>query len=69
MEMSEYVHKSHNVSILLYHYVCPAKYRRVIFDDIVDIEWEHVDKEDLPLIPTKYIPVDEFQVGSSMDEK
>ena len=34
--MSEYIHKSHNVSILLYHYVCPAKYRRIIFDDRVD---------------------------------
>ena len=34
--MSEYIHKSHNVSVLLYHYVCPAKYRRVIFDDKVD---------------------------------
>lgn len=34
--MSEYIHKSHNVSVLLYHYVCPAKFRRVIFDDSVD---------------------------------
>lgn len=34
--MSEYIHKSHNVSILLYHYVCPAKYRRIIFDTKVD---------------------------------
>ncbi len=34
--MSEYIHKSHNVSVLLYHYVCPAKYRRVIFDTKVD---------------------------------
>ena len=34
--MSEYIHKAHNVSVLLYHYVCPAKYRRVIFDDKVD---------------------------------
>ena len=34
--MSDYIHKSHNVSVLLYHYVCPAKYRRVIFDDSVD---------------------------------
>ncbi|MDO9229291.1 MAG: IS200/IS605 family transposase, partial [Syntrophales bacterium] len=24
--MSEYVHKHHNVSVLLYHLVCPAKY-------------------------------------------
>ncbi|MDR0637348.1 MAG: IS200/IS605 family transposase, partial [Spirochaetaceae bacterium] len=28
--MSEYLHKSHNVSVLLYHIVCPAKYRRVV---------------------------------------
>ena len=34
--MSEYVHKSHNVSVLLYHYVCPAKYRRNIFTETVD---------------------------------
>ncbi|NBB87555.1 MAG: IS200/IS605 family transposase [Bacteroidetes bacterium] len=34
--MSRYIHKSHNVSILLYHIVCPAKYRRVIFDAVVD---------------------------------
>ena len=34
--MSTYMHRSHNVSVLLYHYVCPAKYRRVIFDDSVD---------------------------------
>ncbi len=34
--MSEFIHKSHNMSVLLYHYVCPAKYRRVIFDSSVD---------------------------------
>ena len=34
--MSEYIHKSHNVSVLLYHLVFPAKYRRVIFDKGVD---------------------------------
>ena len=34
--MSEYVHKSHNVSVLIYHLVCPAKYRRVVFDSQVD---------------------------------
>ena len=36
MKQSKYIHKSHNVSVLLYHYVCPAKYRRVIFSDSVD---------------------------------
>ena len=34
--MSEYSHKSHNVSVLLYHFVCPAKYRRVVFSAEVD---------------------------------
>ena len=34
--MSEYIHKSHNVTVLLYHFVLPAKYRRVVFDDKVD---------------------------------
>ena len=27
---------SHNVSVLVYHFVCPAKYRRVVFDEQVD---------------------------------
>jgi len=34
--MSELIRKSHNVSVLLYHYVCPAKYRRVVIDKKVD---------------------------------
>ena len=34
--MSEFIHKSHNVSVLLYHFVCPAKYRRVVFTETVD---------------------------------
>ena len=34
--MSELVRKSHNVSILVYHFVCPAKYRRVVIDEAVD---------------------------------
>jgi putative transposase len=34
--VSEYIHKSHNVSVLLYHFVCPAKYRRVVFSEAVD---------------------------------
>ena len=34
--MSEYWHKSHNVTVLLYHLVFPAKYRRAVFDEFVD---------------------------------
>lgn len=34
--MSEYIHKSHNVTVLLYHLVFPAKYRRAVFEKNVD---------------------------------
>ena len=34
--MSEYIHKSHNVTVIIYHLVFPAKYRRVVFDSQVD---------------------------------
>ena len=40
--MSEYIHKSHNVSVLLYHLVCPSKYRKVIFSKKVDNELKDV---------------------------
>jgi REP element-mobilizing transposase RayT len=34
--MSELVRRSHNVTVLIYHYVCPAKYRRAVIDPKVD---------------------------------
>lgn len=34
--MSQILHLSHNVSVLIYHYVCPAKYRRIVFEENVD---------------------------------
>ena len=34
--MSEHIFKRHNKSLLLYHIVCPSKYRRKIFIDEVE---------------------------------
>jgi putative transposase len=34
--MSIYLHKSHNISCLLYHVVCPTKYRRIVISEQVD---------------------------------
>ena len=34
--MSKHIHKQHNVSLLLYHFVCPAKYRKKIFTESVE---------------------------------
>ena len=36
MAESKYLHKSHNVSVLLYHVVGTAKYRRVVCSEQVD---------------------------------
>jgi len=40
--VSIYFHKSHNVSVLLYHIVCPAKYRKVVFSEEVDNELKEI---------------------------
>jgi REP element-mobilizing transposase RayT len=40
--VSRFIHKSHNVSVLLYHIVCPAKYRRVVFSPEVDQKLKEV---------------------------
>jgi REP element-mobilizing transposase RayT len=34
--MSRLIRKSHTVSILVYHFVCPAKYRKAVVDEKVD---------------------------------
>jgi len=36
MAESKCILKSHSVSVVIYHIVCPAKYRQVIFSDAVD---------------------------------
>jgi REP element-mobilizing transposase RayT len=33
---SRYIHKQHNVSVLVYHVVCAAKYRRAVMSEHVD---------------------------------
>ncbi|MDQ3062377.1 MAG: IS200/IS605 family transposase, partial [Acidobacteriota bacterium] len=40
--MSQFIHKSHNVSVLLFHIVCPAKYRRAVFSAEVDAKLKQV---------------------------
>ena len=35
--MSEHIHKSHNKSLLLYHLVCPIKYRRNVLTEEVSM--------------------------------
>ena len=42
---SKYIHKRHNVTVLLYHFVTRAKYRRVVFTNEVDQVMVSVSEE------------------------
>lgn len=42
---SIYFHKSHNVTVLIYHIVLPAKYRRSVFDSKVEAVLQDVCTE------------------------
>lgn len=60
--MSRFVHKSHNVSVLLYHLVCPAKYRRVVFDAPVEAVLKQVCLE----IALRY-EIQFLEIGADLD--
>jgi putative transposase len=60
--MSKLIHKSHNVSILMYHTVCPAKYRRVVFTP----EVEEVLKDVCMGIEERY-EIEFLEIGTDRD--
>ena len=60
--MSEYIHKSHNVSVLMYHFVCPTKYRRVVLSDEVDATLKSVCNE----ISNRY-EIEFLEIGTDKD--
>ena len=43
--MSDFIHKKHNVSVLMYHIVCPTKYRRAVFSGVVNAKLKEVCDE------------------------
>ena len=60
--MSENIHKSHNVSRLMYHFVFPTKYRRVVIDEEVD----NVIKDTCIEISKRY-EVEFLEIGTDKD--
>lgn len=46
--MSEFIHKNHNVSVLMYHIVCPTKYRRAVIAASVDAKLKEVGEQKKP---------------------
>ncbi|HXK31378.1 MAG TPA: IS200/IS605 family transposase [Candidatus Paceibacterota bacterium] len=60
--MSDHIHKSHNVNLLLYHLVCPAKYRREVFSENVEAVLKIVCSE----ISKRY-EINYVEIGSDQD--
>jgi putative transposase len=61
--MSHLIRKSHNVSILVYHFVCPAKYRRAVIDEKVDQVLKDVCLE----IAQRY-QIEFLEIGTDQDD-
>ena len=60
--MSKFIHKNHNVSILMYHIVCPTKYRRAVFAAEVDAKIKEICAE----IQKRY-EIEFLEIGSDDD--
>jgi len=60
--MSKFIHKNHNVSVLMYHIVCPTKYRRAVFASVVDAKLKEVCHE----IQKRY-EIEFLEIGSDDD--
>ena len=59
---SEHIYKSHNKTLLLYHLVFPAKYRKKVFDEIVDIALKEICEE----ISNRY-EINFIEIGNDED--
>ncbi|MDR2740241.1 MAG: IS200/IS605 family transposase, partial [Treponema sp.] len=55
--MSEYIHKAHNVSVLMYHIVCTARYRRVVSSEEADKTLKETCKEIEKRYEIKYLEI------------
>jgi REP element-mobilizing transposase RayT len=60
--MSEFIHKKHNVSVLLYHIVCSAKYRRAVFTPEVDEKLKEICEQ----ISLRY-EIEFLEIGTDAD--
>jgi putative transposase len=59
----DHILKSHNKSLLLYHFVCPVKYRRAVFSKEVEVTLNATCKE----ISERY-EINFVEIGSDEDD-
>ena len=60
--MSQLIRKQHNVNILLYHIVCPAKYRKAVFTPEVDEKLKEICED----IALRY-EIEFLEIGTDQD--
>ena len=60
--MADHIHKRHNVNCMLYHLVCPAKYRRKVFTPAVEKTLKETCLALAPAYDLQYV-----EIGSDED--
>ena len=55
--MAEHIRKRHNVSCILYHLVCPAKYRRKVFTEAVEQTLKNICTEFAPAHDLHFVEI------------
>ncbi len=60
--MSELIHKRHNASVLLYHLVCPTKYRKAVLTPDVDEKLKEICEQ----ISLRY-EIEFLEIGTDSD--
>ena len=61
--MSELIRKKHNVSILLYHLICPTKYRKAVLTSDVNEKLKEICEE----ISLRY-EIEFLEIGTDSDD-
>ena len=60
--MSELIHKRHNISVLLYHLICPTKYRKAVLTPDVDEKLKEICEQ----ISLRY-EIEFLEIGTDSD--
>jgi len=57
MDTAKHIKKSHNVTLFIYHLVCPVKYRRTVFTEVISETLKSVCLEFAPAYQIRFLEI------------
>jgi len=57
VSMTDHIYKRHNVNCILYHLVCPAKYRRKVFSESVEATLKEICPAFAPVYDMHFVEI------------